>query len=124
MESIIKKVEDVRNDLRSNQEEVVDQIHRLESQGKWIDWVGHFGKRITKMNDFTQEEKKEFLNGVIEKITVNTIDIQNHELNIDFKYPYVDDKFLWKDQSNKSLGYDIEDGKKDISLVVESLKKK
>jgi len=124
LESIMKKVEDVRNDLRSNQEEVIDQIHRLESQGKWIDWVGHFGERVTKMNDFTQEEKKEFLNGVLEKITVNTLDIQNHELKIEFKYPYVDDTFSWKDVSNKSLGYDISDGRRDLLLRVESLKKK
>jgi site-specific DNA recombinase len=124
LESIIKKVEDVRNDLRSNQEEVVDQIHRLESQGKWIDWVGHFGERITQMNDFSEKEKKHFLDGVVEKIIVNTLDVRSHELKIEFKYPYVDDTFQWRDRTNKSLGYDIEDGKKDVAVWVETTKKK
>ena len=124
LEKILSNVENVRNGLRSEREEMIDQIHHLETQGRWINWVGHFGERIIQMNEFSDEEKKQFLDGVIEKITVNTIDVRNHELKIEFKYPYVDDKFKWRDRTDKSLGYDIENGKTDITVLFESIKKK
>jgi DNA invertase Pin-like site-specific DNA recombinase len=124
LEKILSNVENVRNGLRSEREEMIDQIHHLETQGRWINWVGHFGDRISKMSDFTLEEKKHFLDGVIERITVNTIDVRNHELKIEFKYPYVDDKFQWRDQTDKSLGYEIENGKRDITVLFETIKKK
>lgn len=124
LEKILSNVENVRTDLRSEREEIINQIYHLETQCRWINWVGHFGDRITQMNEFSDEEKKQFLDGVIEKITVSTIDVRKHELKIDFKYPYVDDKFQWRDRTDKSLGYDIEDGKKDVKILFESIKKK
>lgn len=121
--SIIKNIEDIRIDLESKREIVRNQIHSIESEVRWTDWVSQFGERITKMSDFTDEEKHEFLKGVIEKITVYTVDPQTHRLKLEFKIPYVNDSLKWRDDNNKKLGYDIINGFNELEIEIDSGKK-
>jgi site-specific DNA recombinase len=123
VEEIIKNVEEVRIDLESQREEIRNQIHSIESEVRWVDWVGQFGDRINKMNEFTEEEKHQFLKGVIEKITVYTLNTQTHRLKLEFKIPYVNDSLQWIDENNKKLGYNLIDGVKEMDVEIDSLKK-
>lgn len=75
------------------------------------------------MSEFTPEEKKNFLLGVIERIGVQTLDTQTHELNLKFRIPYVNDSLVWKSRTDKSMGYKIKDGVKDISMEIDTGKK-
>ena len=59
-------------------DELSDEVHKLESQTKWVTWVAKFGERIEKMVDFSPTEKQLFLRGVIDKISVSTLDKQRH----------------------------------------------
>ena len=120
---IIKDIEGVRIDLESQRDEAREKLHSLESEDKWIDWVGQFGERIVKMNEFTDEEKHEFLKGVLERITVHTLDTQTHKLRLEFKVPYVKDTFEWIDNKNKKLGSKVKEGFKIIDVEIDSLKK-
>lgn len=120
---IIKNIEDERIDVESKREDVRKKIHSLESEVRWTDWVSQFGERINKMSEFSDEEKHEFLRGVIEKITVYTLDSQTHRLKIEFKIPYVNDSLKWRDDNNKKLGYDIINGFSQLEVEINSGKK-
>ncbi len=41
-----------------------------------------------------------------------------HILSLKFKYNIVDDKLIWKDKSNKKLGYDLIEGKNVKLLLI------
>ena len=47
------------------------------------------------------------------KILVTNNDVREHELKIEFRLPYVGDKFEYNDPENKSKGYTIKKGSKD-----------
>ena len=67
--------------------------------------------------------KLDFLSGVVEKITMNTVNKTTHELIIHFYFKCVKDRLKWKDITNKSLGYHLIKGSKDMSVQLVSLKK-
>lgn len=81
------------------------------------------GDRINQMSDFSAEEKKNFLRGVIERIGVQTLDKQTHELHLKFRIPCVNDLLLWNSKTDKKKGYTIKDGVTDISVEIDTGKK-
>ena len=46
-----------------------------------------------------------------------------HELTIKFKLPYVNDKLIYKNNTDKSKGYILKDGSYSKKLRINSLKK-
>lgn len=120
---IIKNVEKARIDLESERDDLYEKIHSIENQTKWVDWVSKFGDRINRMTEFSPEEKHSFLMGVVERITVQTLDTQTHKLDFRFKIPYVNDKLIWKNKSDKSKGYTLRNGESEISVEIDSPKK-
>ncbi len=123
IKAIIQNVESERTKLLSISEQNTIQIHMLETKSKWLDWVSKFGEKIEKMQDFTEIEKQIFLRGVLEKIVVSTLDMQEHELVIRFKIPYVNDTFEWKNTKARGQGYILGDGEKEVSVDIDTLKK-
>jgi site-specific DNA recombinase len=75
------------------------------------------------MQGFSKQEKQLFLRGVIEKISVSTLDKQAHEVVISFKIPYVNDIFEWKNPRAKGQGYNLGDGQKEVSVDLDTSKK-
>jgi DNA invertase Pin-like site-specific DNA recombinase len=120
---IIQNVESERQRLEAMRDELSNEVHILESQTKWVTWVAKFGERIEKMGDFTLTEKQLFLRGVIDKISVSTLDKQRHELSLHFKIPYVNDQLIWKDERYKSKGYTLVEGVSEVSIDIDSSKK-
>jgi hypothetical protein len=123
LQAIIENVESERTRLQSVKEQNALQIHALETKSKWLDWFSKFGEKIEKMQGFSEQEKQLFLRGVIEKISVSTLDKQAHEILISFKIPYVNDTFEWKNSRAKSQGYKLGDGQKEVSVDIDSSKK-
>ena len=123
LQAIIENVESERTRLQSVKEQNSLQIHTLETKSKWLDWFSKFGEKIEKMQGFSEQEKQLFLRGVIEKITVSTLDKQAHEVLINFKIPYVNDTFEWKNSRAKGQGYKLGDGQKEVSVDIDSSKK-
>lgn len=123
LRAIIENVESERTRLQAIIEQNTLQIHTLESKSKWLDWFSKFGERIEKMQGFSDQEKQLFLRGVVERITVSTLDKQAHEVIIRFKVPYVNDTFKWKNPKAKGQGYFLGDGEEEVSVDLDSLKK-
>jgi site-specific DNA recombinase len=122
---VIKQLERQRIELEKNKEQLTLQINSLSENQKWVDWYLHFGKKIKSLrnDDIPVEEKRMFLEGVVENIVVLEKSLQEHQLKIQFREPYVDDKLIWKEPKNKKKGYTLKKGKKEL-IIDEILSKK
>ena len=90
-----------------------------ESQ-KWVNWLKDFGQSLDRKKELSDEEKKQYLTGLIEVIKVKYDEKKNqHELSIQFQLPIVGDGIQWKNQANKKEGYKIKKGKQVTSLTVQ-----
>lgn len=94
---------------------------RGESEKKqWVDWVKLFGEELDEKAKLTDEQRKIYLEGLIEKIECRFLpDSREHELDIHFKHPIVGDGIKWKDTKVKSKGYKVLEGSKTTSIKVE-----
>lgn len=94
---------------------------RGESEKKqWVDWVKLFGEELDEKEKLSDEQRKIYLEGLIEKIECRFLpDTREHELAIHFKHPIVGDGIKWKDAKVKSKGYKVLDGSKTTSIMVE-----
>jgi hypothetical protein len=113
--------------LKSKKEEYQNEISNRNQKSKWVDWVNEWGNRLDEMkrDDFKLYDKRKFLKTIIEKIVVKSKDKleHEHELSITFKFPYVNDKLVYKDNTDKSKGYILKDGRYSKKLRIHSLKK-
>lgn len=106
-------------ELQTEKDNIVEEIDRSKRHQKWIDWVGDFDRRITKLR-YTRDfkERSTLLDDLGVEIVVSNDDTggTNHALTIDFNVPYVGDGFRWKDPKNKSkYGYQLVKGSKTIT---------
>ena len=114
--------------VRSNEE-----IHNLEvkianlqlqlkggnESRKWVNWLKDFGQDLNRKKELGDEERKQYLTGLIEEIKVKYDEKKNeHELSIQFQLPIVGDGINWKNPAKKKEGYKIKKGKQTSTLVV------
>lgn len=123
LKQIMFNIEQHNLELKTKREEIKSKLHSLENQTKWVDWISGFGEKINNLKELNVKDKKEFLSHVIDKIVVKTIDKQTHKLNINFRLPYISDSLVWKDSSDKSKGYEIQEGSKSHEMEMYSKKK-
>lgn len=120
---LIKSLNQRLLESRATEETIQTEIHALESEKNWIDWVSEFSNRIDDMSSFTPQEKHRFLQGVLEQVVVKTLDKQTHELHITLKTPYVNDKLIWNDDKKKSKGYALVNGDSKVHVDIDTKKK-
>lgn len=122
---IIKNLEDHRLQLETRKEKLTKNLLKDQENNKWVEWVKEYGKRIDQLNNpkVTIEERKKFLEGIVDKVIVTNTDVKEHELIIEFRLPYVGDSIQWIDKDDKSKGYKIRKGRK-TKKVRECLLKK
>lgn len=86
---------------------------------KWVDWLKIFGRTLDNKKSLPDEDKKLYLSGLIEKITVNYDKAKNeHEVGINFRLPIVADGVIWKNPANHKEGYKLKRGKLTKNVVV------
>ncbi len=110
-----------------------DQLHNLEvklanlqlqlkggsESHKWVDWLKIFGESLESKNGLSDLEKRDYLTGLIETITVHyNKRLNEHRLELAFVLPIVNDGIVWKDPRKKSEGYKLKKGKKTISVEI------
>ena len=67
---------------------------------------------------FFPQDKKEYLEGLIDKIVVNfDKDTNEHSLDFRFKLALVNDGIEYKNATDKSVGYDIVEGEKSVEKI-------
>jgi DNA invertase Pin-like site-specific DNA recombinase len=96
------------------------QLKGVNESRKWVNWLQDFGQFLDRKKELGEEEKKQYLTGLIEVIKVKYDDKQNkHELSIQFQLPIVGDGIQWKNLANKKEGYKIKKGKQVTSVTVQ-----
>ena len=103
-------------DLRNEVEQTRLRIQELGNQKRWIDWITAHQKDIENMSNMPKETRKEYLEGILDRITVTLNDDHTHTLVIRFKKPIVGDRHEWNDTKKKSDGYQIHEGSKDLEV--------
>jgi hypothetical protein len=91
---------------------------RMLPESAWVNWLGQFGNRLTTVLDGTTpiEDKKKFIEGIVDRIEVSFLDKQTASLEITLNYPYVGDKLVYIDPKNRRKGYKIRDGIRDLGI--------
>jgi site-specific DNA recombinase len=119
---ITEKFEEKKREYQTEIDELRDQIDSNVRTTKWVSWVNDYKDRIDDLRttDMSVEERKSFLNGIVDHIEVFTVDKQSHRLVVHFNTPYVDDRFEWKDKGNPKKGYTVSEGSKDIVCMLDS----
>jgi site-specific DNA recombinase len=106
-----------KKDLIEEMNSIDESISIDERNVRWVDWLTEFSNRIeTIKNDTDIESRKRFIDGVVERIEVlpKFDGGLEHQIDIHFNLPYVDDKLVWNDEDKKSKGYTITDGNSDL----------
>ena len=94
---------------------------RGETEKKqWVDWVKLFGQEIDEKAKLTDEQRQQYLKGLIDKIEARfNPKTRDHELEIHFQHPIVGDGIKWKDPKKKTSDYKVVEGAKTTQIRVE-----
>jgi DNA invertase Pin-like site-specific DNA recombinase len=118
--SIIKNNLDA--ELKSKKDEVEQtrlRIKELGNQQRWLDWVEKYADQVGAMDDFSNDDKKEYLDGILDRIeVVLDKETNDHHLDITFAMGLVGDGIEYHDPKNKSVGYTVIEGATDTSLII------
>ena len=120
-EKLYRKVKkNLRDELDSAKGELEQcRLHIQETvdQKRWINWVGKFHEMYDDVDHLAPEDRKEYLQGVVDRLTVNLESkTKEHIVDITFKFPIVGDQLEYLDASKKSKGYEIIEGETTQSL--------
>lgn len=119
---VLERLKDNIHNLEVNIANAQLQLRGGDDNKKWVDWLQKFGRSLDKKKILSDEEKKEYLTGLIEKISVNYDTVKNeHEVVIKFQLPIVGDGIIWKNLDNHREGYKVKRGK---STKIVAVKKK
>lgn len=87
---------------------------------KWVNWLKIFGQSLDGKKELTDDQKKQYLAGLIKVIEVKYDQEKNeHELSIEFDLPIVKDGIQWINPNSRKEGYKIKKGKKVTLLTVQ-----
>jgi len=76
-----------------------------------VEWYKTYGDEVASKANLTAEQKKEYIEGLVERIEVRyDRDSNDHELAVQFRMPIVGDSIRYKDRRKKKLGYDLLSG--------------
>lgn len=119
---ILKNINEELTTVNEQLKQITRKIKTLADSQKWIDWVGEFKKTYAKVDDFTEEQKQNYLQGIVERIDVKLDgDTNDHLLSIKFRYPIVADRLV---KSRKKAGdYTVYKGKHDKQVSAMSYQK-
>lgn len=94
-------------------------IKGSETQKQYIDWFKHYGESVDSKSQLSDEQKKEYIAGLVERIDVRYDKANNeHQLVIRFQLPIVGDALKWNDRGKRKLGYKLLHGSTDLPLRI------
>lgn len=99
---------------------LIQEIDDLDNRKDWLDWVGKYGKLNLKR---FEKPTTELLGGFVDKIIVSPTFGKNrdgkelqvgHKFKVVFSSPVVNDDIEYIDPKNKTKGYNVIKGKKNL----------
>ena len=115
VQRVKEKINLVETELTNTQLELIGN----NTNKKWVNWVDRFGEELIEIDKMSEEDKKTYLEGLIEKITVMYLpEVNEHQLTLHFHLPIVKDGIRWKDPKQKSKGYALVKGGKEAGVRI------
>ena len=109
-ESVKKKDEIEQTRLR---------VLELGREHKWWDWVEKHAGKVDELVEYTDQEKREYLEGIVDRIEVfMSKETKDHYLDIVFQLRLVDDGVQYLDENDKYAGFQIVEGKNTQTIAV------
>ena len=109
-------------ELKTKKDEIEQTRIRIKELGnhqRWLDWVEKYADRMGSLDDFSNEDKKEYLEGILQRIEVILDkETNDHHLDITFSMGLVGDGIEYQDPKDKSAGYRVVEGATDASIVI------
>jgi DNA invertase Pin-like site-specific DNA recombinase len=94
-------------------------IKGSETQQHYIDWYKQYGESIDNISSLADEQRKEYIAGLVERIDVRYDKANNeHHLAIRFQLPIVGDQLKWNDRGKRSAGYSLLKGSNELPLRI------
>ena len=128
-QGILKRLREELGTLRDEVTKTELEIEGLSEERVWLDWVEKYGEDLEyKMND--KENRSSWIKGLIDTIVVKSRTGEDrdgnpkqvgHKFDVYFKMPVVKDKLSYINPDNKSLGYEIKEGRSKSSSKVVNL---
>ena len=117
-----KMSENLGQELDKKKDEIEQtriRIKELGKEQKWLDWVEKYADQVGELGDYTDAQRKEYLEGIVDRINVSLDQTtKDHHLDIVFRLPLVGDDIEYLDAKNKSAGYEVVGGEKTSSTVI------
>ena len=117
--NILELLEQEKEFLEKEYKKTFIEIEENDSRKEWLDWLGKYGETLDYKTS-SKEKRKEFISGLVKKIIIKPDYGTNrdgkqiqvgHTFEIFFKMNIVNDQLIYKDNDNKTKGYDISGGK-------------
>jgi DNA invertase Pin-like site-specific DNA recombinase len=122
-EEVYSKIKSNLNaELKTKKDEIEQTRIRIKELGKerrWLDWVEKYGDRVGSLEDFSNEDKKEYLEGILRRIDVSLDkETNDHHLDLTFNLGLVGDGVEYSNTRDRSAGYEVVEGSKNASTVI------
>ena len=116
----------LKNKISEYQRDIIgfkNELKKLTNEEDgWVDWYNNYLDDMKEVSQYDEKQRISFIKRYVNKIEVFLDESRSiHVLKMYFSLPIVNDKLIWKDKSNKKLGYDLLEGR-DVKLLF--LKKK
>ena len=112
----------LEDELKSHKDELEQtriKTKELGNHKKWLDWVGKYADKVGSLEEFAEDDRKEYLEGVLDRINVFLDkETNDHNLDIVFRMPLVGDGIKYKNPNKKSEGYEVIEGATDASINI------
>ena len=108
--SIMTEIQNLESEREERELTITDTL----TQKKWLNWIKRYSKKIEKVRNTDDiQEKKDVLGELLQRINVDwDIGEKEHLLDIRLKLPLFNDSLKYKNESNKSEGYELLEGSK------------
>jgi len=110
-----EKLEELEVELNNTQLE----IKGSQTHARWVDWFKSYGDDVNRKKSLSDDDRRGYIAGLVERIDVRYIKKSDeHELAVRFLLPIVGDGIKYKDRRNRKLGYEVEQGARDLKMRI------
>lgn len=115
----MQRLKDEQQRVKAALAEIKLQLQTETTRQKWVNWLDAFGTDVKNTNSFDDEQRKQYIAGIVERIDVRWLpELREHEMTIHFRLPIVGDGIQWIDPKHKSKGYALVEGQSTDTIAL------
>lgn len=116
--NIIENLNNEHSSIEAQLAQIELQKKEAMSDRKWVDWVRKYEEQYQNLDELTHEDKKGYIEALVRRMVVSlNAETKEHTIELEFTLPIVEDQLVYKDQTDKSLGYDIREGERNLAIT-------